>query len=93
MAKVIFKYPNVIVRDFAYYYYLSDLYQGRLKEISRTAQAGFNSSDFNEMFFLCLHTKNKKDCKCHKQNIHNPRYDNGESIGSPLFRLIYLIKV
>lgn len=51
MAKVIFKYPNVIVRDFAYYYYLSDLYQGRLKEISRTAQAGFNSSDFNEMFF------------------------------------------
>ena len=22
-----------------------------LKEISRTAQAGFNSSDFNEMFF------------------------------------------
>ena len=51
MAKVIFKYPNVIVRDFAYYYYLSDLYQGRLKEISRTAQVGFNSSDFNEMFF------------------------------------------
>lgn len=51
MAKVIFKYPNVIVRDFAYYYYLSDLYQGRLKEISRTAQAGFNSSDFNDMFF------------------------------------------
>lgn len=51
MAKVIFKYPNVIVRDYAYYYYLSDLYQGRLKEISRTAQAGFNSSDFNEMFF------------------------------------------
>ena len=51
MAKVIFKYPNVIVRDFAYYYYLSDLYQGRLKEISRTAQAGFNSSDFNEMLF------------------------------------------
>ncbi|WP_443876283.1 restriction endonuclease subunit S [Leyella stercorea] len=51
MAKVILKYPNVIFKDFAYYYYLSDLYQGRLKEISRTAQAGFNSSDFNEMFF------------------------------------------
>ena len=51
MAKVIFKYPIVIFKDFAYYYYLSDLYQGRLKEISRTAQAGFNSSDFNEMFF------------------------------------------
>lgn len=53
MAKVIFKYPNVIFKDFAYYYYLSDLYQGRLKEISRTAQAGFNSSDFNEMFSTC----------------------------------------
>ena len=51
MAKVIFKNPNVIFKDFAYYYYLSDLYQGRLKEISRTAQAGFNSSDFNEMLF------------------------------------------
>ena len=51
MAKVIFKYPNVIFKDFAYYYYLTDLYQGRLKEISRTAQAGFNSSDFNEMLF------------------------------------------
>ena len=51
MAKVIFKYPNVIFKDFAYYYYLSDLYQGRLKKISRTAQAGFNSSDFNEMLF------------------------------------------
>ena len=51
MAKVIFKFPNVIFKDFAYYYYLSDLYQGRLKEISRTAQAGFNSSDFNEMLF------------------------------------------
>lgn len=51
MAKVIFKYPNVIFKDFAYYYYLSDLYRGRLKEISRTAQAGFNSSDFNEMLF------------------------------------------
>lgn len=51
MAKVIFKYPNVIFKDFAYYYYLSDLYQVRLKEISRTAQAGFNSSDFNEMLF------------------------------------------
>ena len=23
---------------------------------------------------------NIKDCKCHKQNIHNPRYNNGESI-------------
>ena len=51
MAKVIFKFENLIYKEFAYYYYLSDLYQGKLKEISRTAQAGFNSADFNDMFF------------------------------------------
>ena len=51
MAKVIFKFDNLIYKEFAYYYYLSDLYQGKLKEISRTAQAGFNSADFNDMYF------------------------------------------
>ena len=51
MAKIIFKFENLIYKEFAYYYYLSDLYQGRLKEISRTAQAGFNSTDFNDMYF------------------------------------------
>lgn len=45
MAKVIFKFENLIYKEFAYYYYLSGLYQGKLKEISRTAQAGFNSTD------------------------------------------------
>lgn len=51
MAKVIFKFENLIYKEFAYYYYLSDLFQGKLKEISRTAQAGFNSTDFNDMYF------------------------------------------
>ncbi len=51
MAKVIFKFDNLIYKEFAFYYYLSDLYQGKLKEISRTAQAGFNSTDFNDMYF------------------------------------------
>ena len=51
MAKVIFKYENLIYKEYAYYYYLSDLYQNKLKEISRTAQAGFNSTDFNDMYF------------------------------------------
>ena len=51
MAKVIFKFENLIYKEFEYYYYLSDLYQGKLKEISRTAQAGFNSTDFNDMYF------------------------------------------
>ena len=40
-----------IYKEYAYYYYLSDLYQNKLKEISRTAQAGFNSTDFNDMYF------------------------------------------
>ena len=51
MAKVIFKFENLIYKEFAYYYYLSDLYQGKLKEISRTAQTGVNSADFNDMYF------------------------------------------
>ena len=51
LAKVIFKYKGLIDKDFAYYYYLSDIYQEKLTEISRTAQAGFNSSDFSDMIF------------------------------------------
>ena len=51
MAKVIFKFENLIYKEFAYYYSLSDLYQGKLKEISRTAQTGFNITDFNDMYF------------------------------------------
>ena len=51
MAKIIFKYENLIYKDYAYHYYLSSIYQNKLKELSRTAQVGFNSADFNEMFF------------------------------------------
>ena len=51
MVKVIFKFENLIYKEYAYYYYLSDLYQGKLKKISRTAQTGFNITDFNDMYF------------------------------------------
>ncbi len=51
MAKVIFKYNGLIDKEYAYFYYLSRLYQDKLKSISRTAQAGFNSTDFEDMFF------------------------------------------
>ena len=51
MVKVIFKFENLIYKEYAYYYYLSYLYQGKLKEISRTAQTGFNITDFNDMYF------------------------------------------
>ena len=51
MAKVIFKQEGLINKEFAYFYYLSSLYQDKLKSISRTAQAGFNSTDFENLFF------------------------------------------
>ena len=51
MAKVIIKNENMIFKDYAYYYYLSNLYQRKLTEISRTAQAGFNAGDFEDLFF------------------------------------------
>lgn len=41
----------MIFKDYAYYYYLSNLYQRKLTEISRTAQAGFNAGDFEDLFF------------------------------------------
>ena len=51
MAKVIFKYDNLLNKEFVFFYYLSKLYQDKLQTISRTAQAGFNSSDFEDMYF------------------------------------------
>jgi type I restriction enzyme S subunit len=51
MAKVIFKYPEIVNKTYAYYYYLSYIYQNKLKSISRTAQAGFNSGDLEDMYF------------------------------------------
>ena len=51
MAKVIFCYPEILNRKFVYYYYLSSIYQNKLRSISRTAQAGFNSGDFEDMYF------------------------------------------
>ena len=51
MAKVIFCYPEVLNPKFVYYYYLSSIYQNKLRSISRTAQAGFNSGDFEDMYF------------------------------------------
>ena len=47
----VFKYNGLINKEYAYFYYLSRLYQDKLKSISRTAQVGFNSTDFEDMFF------------------------------------------
>ena len=52
MAKIVFKFEGLIDKDFAYYYYLSEIYQDKLKSISRTAQAGFNSTDLSDMLFV-----------------------------------------
>lgn len=51
MTKVIFKQPQLIDKMFAFFYYHSRVYQDKLKEISRTAQAGFNSGDFEDLYF------------------------------------------
>ena len=51
MTKVIFKQPQSIDKMFAFFYYHSRVYQDKLKEISRTAQAGFNSGDFEDLYF------------------------------------------
>ena len=51
MAKVILCYPEVLNQKFVYYYYLSSIYQNKLRSISRTAQAGFNSGDFEDVYF------------------------------------------
>ena len=51
MAKADLKCDNIIDKDFLYYYYLSDIYQTKLKSISRTAQAGFNATDLSELYF------------------------------------------
>ena len=51
MAKVILCYPEVLNQKFVYYYYFSSIYQNKLRSISRTAQAGFNSGDFEDMYF------------------------------------------
>ncbi len=51
MAKADLKCDNIIEKDFLYYYYLSDIYQTKLKSISRTAQAGFNATDLSELYF------------------------------------------
>ena len=51
MAKVILCYPEILNQKFVYYYYLSSIYQNKLRSISRTAQAGFNSGDFEDMYF------------------------------------------
>ena len=51
MTKVISKQPQLIDKMFAFFYYHSRVYQDKLKEISRTAQAGFNSGDFEDLYF------------------------------------------
>lgn len=51
LAKVVIKYPECINKKFLYYYYLSDLYQSKVKNGNRSAQAGFSKEDLNDLFF------------------------------------------
>lgn len=42
---------GAVLPAFAYYYYLSPLYQTLVRNNSRSAQAGFNKEDLNELLF------------------------------------------
>ncbi len=52
MAKVIPQYDsNLILKGFIFLYYLSDIYQSQIKGNARSAQAGFNKEDLNDLMF------------------------------------------
>ena len=52
MAKVEFLFEREYVfKDYAFYYYLAPLYQKLVKNNSRSAQAGFNKDDLNNLLF------------------------------------------
>ncbi len=52
MAKVIPQYAdNLISKEYIYLFYCSEVYQSLVKGHSRSAQAGFNKDDLNNLFF------------------------------------------
>lgn len=51
LAKVIIKYPKLINKKYLYYYYLTDLYQSKVKNGNRSAQAGFSKEDLSDLPF------------------------------------------
>lgn len=51
LAKVIIKYPELINIKYLYYYYLADLYQSKVKNGNRSAQAGFSKDDLADLSF------------------------------------------
>lgn len=51
LARVVIKYPELIYDKYLYYYYLADLYQSKVKNGNRSAQAGFSKSDLDDLPF------------------------------------------
>ena len=51
LARVFIKFPELINKEFLYYYYLSDLYQSKVKNGNRSAQAGFSKDDLSDLPF------------------------------------------
>lgn len=52
LAKVVPLYKSDLVsKKYIYYYYLSPIYQSFVQKMSRSAQAGFNKGDLNELLF------------------------------------------
>ena len=51
LVKVVIKYPELINNKYLFYYYLSDIYQSKVKGGNRSAQAGFSKDDLASMPF------------------------------------------
>ena len=51
LARVFIKFPELINKKFLYYYYLSDLYQSKVKNGNRSAQSGFSKDDLSDLPF------------------------------------------
>lgn len=52
IARVIPLYDNELInRQFLYWYYKSSIYQKHVRDHSRSAQAGFNKEDLDNLFF------------------------------------------
>ena len=53
LAKVIFLQPDIVYKNFVFYYYKSSIYQKFCARmgLSRNAQSGFNKGDLSELYF------------------------------------------
>lgn len=71
MAKARVKYPGIVMNEYLLLFYKSCLYQDILKTISRTAQAGFNTNDFDNLFLPLPPINEQERITMRVQSIRN----------------------